>query len=41
MDEIEKKLRREEASLKLTQREREKMTVAGCYPKKFHFPLSI
>ena len=41
IDEIEKRLQREEASMKIVEREREKLTAEGCYPEKFHFPLSL
>lgn len=41
MDDIEKKIYREEAGLKVVQREREKLIEEGCYPRQFHFPLSM
>lgn len=41
MDELDKRLKREEASLKIVNSERENLIAEGCYPKKFHFPLSM
>ena len=41
MNEVEKKLRREEARLKIVQSERGKLIDEGCYPKHFHIPLSM
>ena len=41
MDELEKRLRREESSVKIVRREREKLIAEGCYPKQFNFPLAI
>ena len=41
MDEVEKRLRREAASLKIVNSEIENLIAEGCYPKKFNFPLSM
>ena len=41
MDEIEKRLRREESGIKIVQAERENLIAEGCYPKNFHFPLTL
>ena len=34
MDEVEKKLRSEESTLKVVQQEREKLIADGCYPEE-------
>lgn len=41
MDEVTKRFNREEASMKIIEREREKMIAEGSYPAKFSFPLAM